>query len=1160
MKRRRLPILVTALIAATAASALAYWTATSSPGSTGEAAAATVNQGATPSAGVSSVGREVSVNWGASTLSNGATVAGYLVKRYPAGGGAATVSPIGTCTGTVAGVTCLEDDTPSGTWRYTVTPVIGAWHGAESALSGVVTVSAATLGVNGSPFGDATFTPAFANTTGSITGFSGTGSGGNGEGVTYRLDSATPLSGSPAFVGTDGNASITSLDIPKSAGDGAHTVYALGDAAYFPTQASTAIVIDTMAPSVTAQLSPTPNAAGWNNTSPVAVTLSADDGTGSGVARIKYTTDGSDPVTSGTAQVYSGSPFDVAAEGATTVKYFAQDVAGNASAVQTQPVKIDLTAPTNGLSVTNVSGGLYPTTGPLANGATVYYRGTAAGSFTVRNALADALSGPAESATSALTGSTGGWSHAPSQVTTPAGGPYVSATFSWGSGTSSSPSETVTGRDVADNLASTTLNFTDDSTGPSGGSVNATGLGGTGSRYSTSTSLSLFLDRGADSGSGLAATGAKLLRASAPLSSDGTSDGVCGSYGGFAQVGSDDPSSPFTDNAAGGISTGHCYQYEYVVPDNVGNTTTYVSPDIKVDTSGPVGPSVSLSGASGNTFVSGGTVYINAQAGRSGGFQVGAATTDGDSGILKVNFPAASGFTSGGGDVSGSPFQSGYSWSGAVGASGAQTVTAHNNAGLTSTSSFTITPDTSNPTGGALTVNGTAATGAGSSSYNSGGSWTIGAIGDYTDSGSGLASSTLTRQSATLSSSDGVAAGVCGGFGAATTISSRATPIAQALGGPNCYLYTLTGIDNVGNTVSISTTVKVDTSGPVGPSVSLSGASGNTFVSGGTVYINAQAGNSGSFQATATSSDGDSGIQKINFPALSGFSSGGGDDTSSPFSSGTYSWSGAVGASGEQTVTAHNNAGLTSTSSFTITPDTSNPTGGALTVNGTAATGAGTSSTTTNPGFAINSRTDYTDGGSGISSSRLTIQSATMTNNSTCGAPGSGGPFTTATTISGTTNVAITVGYCYVYTLTGMDNVGNSTSISTTVKVQFAGIDWTGITTSGGTVSCNYTTITAVACSVTGVGSGGTFTARVTLIDANHTAVSNTTGSAITVSQSTTGKGSSSPATVSIAQSATGSAAAFTLTLQTGASKAATITASITVNGTTYTVNCQVNT
>ncbi len=230
-------------------------------------------------------------------------------------------------------------------------------------------------------------------------------------------------------------------------------------------------------------------------------------------------------------------------------------------------------------------------------------------------------------------------------------------------------------------------------------------------------------------------------------------------------------------------------------------------------------------------------------------------------------------------------------------------------------------------------------------------------------------------------------------------------------------------------------------------------------------------------------------------------------------------------------------------------------------MNGTAATGAGSTSSTTNPGFAVNSRTDYTDGGAGISSSRLTIRSATMTNNSTCGAAGSGGPFTTATTVIGTTNVPITVGYCYVYTLTGTDNVGNSTSISTTVKAAFGGVDWTAITTSNNrTVSCNYTTLTAVTCSVTGVGNGGTFSAKVNLIDANHTAVGNTTGSPITVSQTTTGQGTSSPASVSVAQGATPSTAAFTLTLNNGSGKTATITASITVNGVTYTVNCTVNT
>ncbi len=126
--------------------------------------------------------------------------------------------------------------------------------------------------------------------------------------------------------------------------------------------------------------------------------------------------------------------------------------------------------------------------------------------------------------------------------------------------------------------------------------------------------------------------------------------------------------------------------------------------------------------------------------------------------------------------------------------------------------------------------------------------------------------------------------------------------------------------------------------------------------------------------------------------------------------------------------------------------------------------------------------------------------------------------------------------------------------------VPFAGIDWTSITTSNNkTVSCNYTTITAVTCSVSGVGNGGTFTANVRLIDPNQNSVNNTTGGSITVTQTTTGQGTSSPASTTIAQNAGASAGAFTLTLSNGTSKTATITASITVNGVTYTVNCQVS-
>ena len=74
---------------------------------------------------------------------------------------------------------------------------------------------------------------------------------------------------------------------------------------------------------------------------PVGITLTATDELGgSGIASIRYTTDGSDPTaTNGT--VYSG-PFTTT----TTVKYRAFDNAGNAEAIHTQPISIDSQAPT----------------------------------------------------------------------------------------------------------------------------------------------------------------------------------------------------------------------------------------------------------------------------------------------------------------------------------------------------------------------------------------------------------------------------------------------------------------------------------------------------------------------------------------------------------------------------------------------------------------------------------------------------------------------------------------------------------------------------------------------------------------------------------------------------------------------------------------------
>lgn len=244
-----------------------------------------------------------------------------------------------------------------------------------------------------------------------------------------------------------------------------------------------------------------------------------------------------------------------------------------AESAKSASVVTETVAPTNSISVTGVTGGA------ARSGSTVYYRGVAAGVFALANALTDAGSGPASSQTTALTGTTTGWTHTPSTVSAPAGGPYVSNTFTWTAGTTSSPVEAVTGKDVAGNSATTTLTFTNDSTPPTAGSISyANGPQGT-------ASIQITFAAGTDSGSGISI--GQLQRSYAPLSS-----GVCGSYNPWAVIGGANPTSPYTDSAVGGAA---CYQYRYVVPDLVGNQDVATSSSVATFTySSSIGATSSL--------------------------------------------------------------------------------------------------------------------------------------------------------------------------------------------------------------------------------------------------------------------------------------------------------------------------------------------------------------------------------------------------------------------------------------------------------------------------------------------------------------------------------------------------------------------------------------
>ncbi len=213
-------------------------------------------------------------------------------------------------------------------------------------------------------------------------------------------------------------------------------------------------------------------------------------------------------------------------------------------------------------------------------------------------------------------------------------------------------------------------------------------------------------------------------------------------------------------------------------------------------------------------------------------------------------------------------------------------------------------------------------------------------------------------------------------------------------------------VDNAGNTETTHTTsaLKIDTVAPV-TTITLNPSSPNG--SGGWYK-----GTSPTFTLSATDTGG-SGV------ATTYYKINGGTQTVYPGSAVT------IPDGSAQTISywSVDNAGNTETThtTSTIKVDTTAPSGGAVMVNSAAATSGGSTSTTTSTSFAINSRTDYTDSGSGLASSILTVQSETLTG-TTCGAPGSGGPFTSPTTVTGTTQPSgITMGYCYLYTLTATD-------------------------------------------------------------------------------------------------------------------------------------------
>ncbi len=570
----------------------------------------------------------------------------------------------------------------------------------------------------------------------------------------------------------------------------------------------------------------------------------------------------------------------------------------------------DSIAPTHSLSVTSVSG----KTAFKSGSNTLYYLGSSAGSFKVKDTITDSGSGPLQ-VTYPLV-STSGWTHPAETVT--AAPSFTSSTYSWTAGSTTSPgAQSIIAEDKALQTATATLTLTNDTTGPTGQSVALSG----GPNFST-LSVPLTLAKGTDAGAGVDGASGLVERAAAAAT-----NGICGTFG---------PWSPVT--LVGGADTsvvaGNCYRYRYTISDLLGNASSpsAASADAVIDTSATttttttttaatttttsaattslvtVDAPTELTGA-GNQYDSAGTVWF--QPGGSGSFTLNATA---QSGVVSVTFPdvsATSGWAgSTGGTDKTSPYASPapYTWTAGAAAPGAKTVLATTASAQTSTAAITISADSAAPTGQTITVNGGPFFASNSVPLT---------ISRGADAGAGVdpAGDVVERAAAPLRN------GVCGTFGSFTAVTLVGGADNSVTTG-SCYRWQLKVTDYVGNvsTASVaSADAKVDTTPPMAPNLLFTGLL-NAGADGNAVYYQPSA--AGSFTINVVASDPESGVMRYSFPTIPGFTQVG------TGASRTYNYTSPVSPPvGPLIVTATNPGGFVSPgASFTVAPDARPPT------------------------------------------------------------------------------------------------------------------------------------------------------------------------------------------------------------------------------------------
>jgi hypothetical protein len=167
--------------------------------------------------------------------------------------------------------------------------------------------------------------------------FSASDGGGSGlNGIRYTTDNSTPNGSSPLYVpGTSAPVSVGSTTTVKfRAQDKAGNLEA-------PVSMQP-INVDTAKPTSSIQCDGAACVSVYNHS--VNATLSGNDTGGSALKNIRYTTDGTDPT--GSSPVYSAA---IPVNSTTTIKWRAEDNAGNVESVHSQTITIDTVAPTSSI-------------------------------------------------------------------------------------------------------------------------------------------------------------------------------------------------------------------------------------------------------------------------------------------------------------------------------------------------------------------------------------------------------------------------------------------------------------------------------------------------------------------------------------------------------------------------------------------------------------------------------------------------------------------------------------------------------------------------------------------------------------------------------------------------------------------------------------------